>query len=62
MSTDRELPPAGCPECGAEVSLPAGTVHGEILPCRSCLAELEVLSVAPPQLALAPEIEEDWGE
>ncbi len=62
MSADRELHPAICPECGTQVSLPSGTVEGEILPCGDCLVELEVLKLDPPQLAVAPEVEEDWGE
>ena len=62
MVTEATPDGAPCPECGAVVALPAGTVTGEILPCGECLAELEVLSVSPATLALAPEVEEDWGE
>ena len=62
MVTEATPGGAPCPECGAVVALPAGTVTGEILPCGECLAELEVLSVSPATLALAPEVEEDWGE
>ncbi len=51
-----------CPECAAEVDLVAGTVVGEIIPCPDCGVELEVLSVEPPAVDLAPEEEEDWGE
>jgi len=50
-----------CPECAAKVSL-ADAVQGEILPCPECGADLEVISLAPPELALAPQEEEDWGE
>ena len=53
---------ATCPECEAEITLPEGTVEGEILTCPVCAAELEVVSIDPPELALAPEVEEDWGE
>ncbi len=53
---------ASCPECAAEIALPAGTVESEIIACPDCGAELEVVSVSPPELALAPEVEEDWGE
>lgn len=53
---------APCPECAAPVPVPAGTVQGEILACGECLAELEVLRLGPPELGLAPEVEEDWGE
>ena len=51
-----------CPVCGAEVSLPDGTVAGEILECTDCGTELEVTAIEPPTLAEAPETEEDWGE
>lgn len=35
---------------------------GEIVSCPECGADLEVLSVDPLQLGLAPAEEEDWGE
>ncbi len=53
---------ATCPECEAEIAFPAGTVEGEIITCPDCAAELEVVSVEPAELALAPEVGEDWGE
>ena len=53
---------AECPECAAEVILPDDVVEGEIVPCADCGAELEVMSLDPPTLELAPEEEEDWGE
>jgi alpha-aminoadipate carrier protein LysW len=53
---------AACPECGADVNLPADTLESEIIACPDCGAELEVISLNPPELALAPEVEEDWGE
>jgi len=53
---------AACPECAAEVTLPEDTMESEIVACPECGAELEVVSLAPPTLALAPEVEEDWGE
>jgi alpha-aminoadipate carrier protein LysW len=34
----------------------------EISQCPDCSSELEVTSLQPVTLALAPEIEEDWGE
>ena len=51
-----------CPECAAELNLAADTEVGEILVCPDCGAELEVMSVDPFELDLAPEVEEDWGE
>lgn len=53
---------ATCPECDATISLSADTVEGEIITCPDCAVELEVLSIDPPTLALAPEVGEDWGE
>jgi alpha-aminoadipate carrier protein LysW len=52
-----------CPECEAGVAVPSDVMQGEILPCGDCGAELEVTSLAPAiALALAPEVQEDWGE
>jgi alpha-aminoadipate carrier protein LysW len=50
-----------CPECAGNVSI-ANPEKGEIVECSECGVELEVVSVSPPALALAPEEEEDWGE
>ncbi len=59
-----------CPECGGLVAVgtPAlsgvevAVLPGEILECPDCGVELEVTSTHPPQLELAPEVAEDWGE
>jgi len=53
---------AECPECAADVSLPDDVMEGEIVQCAECGVELEVISLDPPELDLAPEEEEDWGE
>jgi alpha-aminoadipate carrier protein LysW len=53
---------ATCPECGADITLPADTLAGEIVQCPECGVELEVVNVNPLALDLAPEEEEDWGE
>ena len=50
-----------CPECEADLNL-QGLMIGEILYCPDCNAELEVLNVEQPKVALAPQVEEDWGE
>jgi alpha-aminoadipate carrier protein LysW len=52
---------ANCPECEAEITI-QGLIVGEIIYCPDCNAELEVLHLEPPAVALAPEVEEDWGE
>lgn len=54
--------PASCPECAADIVLQPDTLQGEIIQCPDCGAELEVISLDPPSLELAPEEEEDWGE
>jgi alpha-aminoadipate carrier protein LysW len=51
-----------CPECNTALSLSDDTVEGEVIACTSCEAELEVIGVDPYELALAPEMAEDWGE
>ena len=52
---------AECPECAAAVTVD-GAVEGELLHCPECGADVEVVSLEPPTLALAPMEEEDWGE
>jgi alpha-aminoadipate carrier protein LysW len=51
-----------CTACEAEVPLAPSTEIGEIIQCPDCGLDLEVISVHPPELAPAPEEEEDWGE
>ena len=51
-----------CPECSADVVLEDDVIQGEIVQCSECGVELEVITLAPPVLELAPEEEEDWGE
>ena len=53
---------AECPECMAELSLPDDVEENEILVCPDCGVELEVISVEPLELEMAPEEAEDWGE
>jgi alpha-aminoadipate carrier protein LysW len=42
--------------------LAADTLQGEIIQCPECGVELEVMSLSPLTLEMAPEEEEDWGE
>lgn len=51
-----------CPECAADVSIPADAMQNELIACPDCGAELEIISLEPLELDLAPEVEEDWGE
>ena len=51
-----------CPDCGEAVPAPPGLRVLSIVVCPACQAELEVLGLDPVEFALAPEIEEDFGE
>ena len=51
-----------CTECETPIEVPADAVEGEVIACDACSAELEVMSLDPIKLALAPELAEDWGE
>jgi alpha-aminoadipate carrier protein LysW len=63
-STDQKLggKTVECIECGAELNLEPDVELGEIVVCPDCGLELEVMSLDPLTLDLAPEVEEDWGE
>ena len=50
-----------CPECFGEVEL-SDVMANEIIQCPDCGVDLEVTSISPITLELAPEEEEDWGE
>ena len=51
-----------CPECDAELVFNSDVEDGEIVVCPDCGAELEIMSLDPIEVDLAPEVEEDWGE
>jgi alpha-aminoadipate carrier protein LysW len=51
-----------CPECSAEVNVDDELQVNEILQCAECGSELEVMMLSPVGLALAPAVEEDWGQ
>lgn len=51
-----------CPECAAEFSLDANIEINEIIVCPECGIDLEVTSLNPPVVELAPMEAEDWGE
>jgi alpha-aminoadipate/glutamate carrier protein LysW len=52
---------ANCPECDAEITLD-DVIEGEIVVCSDCGVDLEVTSLEPLKLELAPMEQEDWGE
>jgi alpha-aminoadipate/glutamate carrier protein LysW len=51
-----------CPECGAEITLDENVEVGEIIVCPDCGVDLEVTSLDPAAVELAPMEQEDWGE
>ncbi len=51
-----------CKECASEIVLPNDVVENEIIDCEACGIELEVVSLKPLEIDLAPEEQEDWGE
>ncbi len=53
---------SACLECDAPLAIAEDIVIGEVVPCGECGVEMEVASLEPMQLEMAPEIEEDWGE
>jgi alpha-aminoadipate/glutamate carrier protein LysW len=62
MATKEITIMATCPECEGALSIGTDVQSGEIVVCGDCGVDLEVLTVAPLQLALAPQEAEDWGE
>jgi alpha-aminoadipate/glutamate carrier protein LysW len=51
-----------CPECEADITLDTTVIQGEILVCPDCGVDLEVMSLEPVIIEVAPMEEEDWGE
>ncbi len=51
-----------CIECAAEITLDTDTEVGEIIVCPDCGVDLEVTSLEPAAVELAPMEQEDWGE
>ena len=53
---------APCPECEGPVRFDRPPLRSQVARCADCGSELEVTSIEPLLLELAPEVEEDWGE
>jgi len=51
-----------CVECVAELELASDVEVNEIIVCSDCGVDLEVTSLEPATVELAPRGEEDWGE
>jgi alpha-aminoadipate carrier protein LysW len=62
LNGERTVNQATCPTCDAPISLPDGAVVHELISCPDCGTDLEILSLTPLTIDLAPEVEEDWGE
>jgi len=61
-TTNASVNQVECPECGAHVRFARAPLAGEVTRCTGCRAELEVTSLSPLRVELAPEVQEDWGE
>ena len=53
---------ATCTVCECDIEFDNDTIKGELLECPDCSAVLEVISINPPKLEEAPELDEDWGQ
>lgn len=51
-----------CTECAADIALDNGTELNEIIVCPDCGVDLEIISLDPAKVEMAPMEEEDWGE
>lgn len=51
-----------CLVCAADVEIPEDAMANELIVCAECGSELEIISLDPVEIDLAPEVEEDWGE
>jgi len=61
LTTEVLMSLTSCPECEAALEL-ENVLVGEIVVCPDCGVDLEVISLEPLQVELAPMEEEDWGE
>ena len=53
---------AECPVCACQIEFEGDTIKGELIECPECGSELEVISIDPDTLDLAPDLDEDWGQ
>jgi len=51
-----------CVECEGDVLLASDVEENEIVVCPDCGVDLEVLSLSPLSVDVAPMEAEDWGE
>jgi alpha-aminoadipate/glutamate carrier protein LysW len=54
---------AVCPDCDADIEIDEYDVDkGQVISCPECGIDLEVVGLAPLELDLAPQEEDDWEE
>ncbi|MDG6928665.1 MAG: lysine biosynthesis protein LysW [Nitrososphaerota archaeon] len=53
-----------CEQCGGQVQVPKDVIAGEIVGCKDCGSEYEVVIGAQGTIELksAEQVGEDWGE
>ena len=53
-----------CAECDASIAVPDDAIRGELVSCKDCGTDYEVVQVnaGAAQLKQADSVEEDWGE
>ena len=51
-----------CPECLVQLKLLPDSIIGELLECQDCGVELYIASDDPITVAIAPAVDEDWGQ
>ncbi len=51
-----------CPDCEGNIVLDSSTEKGEVVTCKDCSVQLEVVSLQPLKVNPAPKLDEDWGE
>jgi len=51
-----------CPECAADIQMDESIESGEIIVCPDCGVDLEIISLEPIVVEIAPLEQEDWGE
>lgn len=53
-----------CAECDAGIAVPDDAIRGELVTCKDCGSDYEVVEIQGGTVLLKPAdaIEEDWGE
>lgn len=53
-----------CTECDAGISVPNDVIQGELVSCKDCGTDYEVVEIKSGSVMLKPAstVEEDWGE